>query len=204
MRILHRIWKTPCFIKKTGEIRYFKDYKISDYGDIIILKSGNYVKTSNNSRGYKSVTLSCDTHKRTRYMLHRLVASTFIDCPNIEYDVNHKDGNKDNNHVDNLEWISHKDNVQHSYDFNLHIVPVGEDNYTSKFSNDEVIFICKQLEKNKKVKEVSELVIKKFPDKSYKLKNLIEQVRSIYKRKCWTHISNKYKFNNDKSSTTIN
>ena len=52
----------------------------------------------------------------TRY-IHRLVAEAFIEKPMDEkVEVNHKDGNRANNTVENLEWLSHKQNVIHSFE----------------------------------------------------------------------------------------
>ena len=64
--------------------------------------------------GYKEVLLS-ENGKTTNYRAHRLIAETFIPNPNNLRDVNHKDGNKLNNDISNLEWCSHSDNVIHSY-----------------------------------------------------------------------------------------
>ena len=51
--------------------------------------------------------------------VHRLVAQAFIENNKGLLEVNHKDGNHDNNAVSNLEWITHKANVQHSYDIGI-------------------------------------------------------------------------------------
>lgn len=73
-----------------------------------------------NNRGYLSVVVRRKTH-----MLHRLVALAFI--PNIEGKsfVNHKDGNKLNNHVDNLEWCTASENNQHARETGLNVQPRG-------------------------------------------------------------------------------
>lgn len=69
--------------------------------------------------GYHLTTL---IKKRTRQHLriHRLVAEAFIPNPEDKPQVNHKDGNKDNNSVENLEWCTPSENVKHSYDKKLH------------------------------------------------------------------------------------
>lgn len=61
--------------------------------------------------GYLRVKLAMKTYK-----VHRLVAEAFIpNCDNSRNCVNHKDGNKTNNNVDNLEWVTHSENKQHAY-----------------------------------------------------------------------------------------
>lgn len=62
---------------------------------------------------YKTIALSKDGKKESR-TIHSLVAETFLDNPNQLKEVNHKDGNKWNNRVDNLEWITHADNMKHA------------------------------------------------------------------------------------------
>jgi hypothetical protein len=54
------------------------------------------------------------------YLIHRLVAMSFIPNPNNLETVNHKDGNRHNNHVDNLEWMSRADNIRHGFTTGLY------------------------------------------------------------------------------------
>ena len=68
--------------------------------------------------GYKRVCL-CKDGKEKRIKVHRLVAQAFIPNPDNKPIINHKDGNKLNNSVDNLEWISRSDNVKHAYQIGL-------------------------------------------------------------------------------------
>ena len=63
--------------------------------------------------GYQSIDLRIDK-KHFRYLLHRLVAECFIPNPENKPEVNHKDGDKTNNHISNLEWMTKAENVEHS------------------------------------------------------------------------------------------
>lgn len=69
--------------------------------------------------GYLSIGLRINNKTVTSF-IHRLVATSFVVCPDETYIVNHKDGNKTNNHVDNLEWVSLSENGKHAYRLNLH------------------------------------------------------------------------------------
>jgi hypothetical protein len=76
------------------------------------------LKNNINQCGYCYVVLYKDTCKR-KHKVHRLVAEAFIENPNNKKCVNHKDGNKQNNCVDNLEWVTHSENMQHASDSGL-------------------------------------------------------------------------------------
>lgn len=106
-------------------------YQISNYGRVKSLEK--YVKRRkcgikyfpeiimkpvSDKDGYLSVTFNVDGKAKT-FKVHRLVAQAFIPNPNDKPQVNHKDGNKKNNNVDNLEWVTGKENIQHAYKTNL-------------------------------------------------------------------------------------
>ena len=72
--------------------------------------------------------------------VHRLVAETFIPNPNNLPEVNHIDGNKENNCVDNLEWCTEKENISHAIKNKLRIID-GCNNWQAKMSSEDVAFI---------------------------------------------------------------
>ena len=71
-----------------------------------------------NEDGYYKVALSKNS-KSKRYFVHRLVAEAFLSKTDENLEVNHIDGNKHNNCVDNLEWVSHKQNMEHCFSMGL-------------------------------------------------------------------------------------
>lgn len=71
------------------------------------------------AQGYLCTRMLKENGSSTAEFVHRLVAEAFIPNPDDLPTVNHKDGNKHNNVVDNLEWASFSDNNQHAYDNNL-------------------------------------------------------------------------------------
>lgn len=90
---------------------YENEYRVSNMGRVMSLlgKKPRILKPSKNKRGYLKVQLHCNNDKR----VHRLVAEAFIDNPNNYREVNHKDENPCNNRVDNLEWCTHKYNLNY-------------------------------------------------------------------------------------------
>lgn len=94
------------------KIEGFENYSVSTHGRIKNGKTGKILKGTYNNCGYHFVILrhSCKQVCRTT---HRLVAEAFIPNPDNLSDVNHIDEDKSNNCVENLEWLSHKDNIMH-------------------------------------------------------------------------------------------
>jgi hypothetical protein len=85
-------------------------YRISSEGDVFDNKLNVYPKKCISNCGYIRVSIH---GKMTA--LHRLVAKMFISNPDNKPNVNHKDKNKINNHVNNLEWCTQSENILHSY-----------------------------------------------------------------------------------------
>ena len=87
-------------------IKDYEDcYKISTAGRITGIKYHKILKYYIRPDGYATVIL-CKNNKKKLYRVHRLVAETFIPNPKKLSEVNHKDENKLNNHIDNLEWCT--------------------------------------------------------------------------------------------------
>ena len=98
-------------------IEDYEDYLISNYGRIISFKNkfniGVILKPDNN-KGYYYVNLYKKGFKRKKFRIHRTVAKTFIQNPDNLSEVNHKDENKLNNYVNNLEWCTSQYNNEYS------------------------------------------------------------------------------------------
>lgn len=91
------------------------------------------IANTDNGNGYLVCSLSKNT-KRKSILLHRLIALTFIPNTLNLPEVNHKDGNKFNNHVDNLEWCTRQENIDHSWSEKLTNC-IGEKHHNSKLNN---------------------------------------------------------------------
>lgn len=87
-------------------------YKVSNIGNVWSLWKNDFLKLSINN-GYKVVGLGYNKISNM-HKVHRLVAQAFIENPKSLEEVNHKDGNKLNNCVSNLEWVTSAENSQHS------------------------------------------------------------------------------------------
>ena len=87
------------------------NYEVSSHGRIRNLR-GKIKDQQDNGKGYLFVNLYRNGQQKNFYV-HRLVANAFIPNPHNLTDVNHIDENKTNNCVENLEWVSHKNNMSH-------------------------------------------------------------------------------------------
>lgn len=97
---------------------YGVSYKVSEYGDVYSDHVGRCLSSQVNKDGYSTVSL-CEVEGRVTHRIHRLVARAFIPLVEGKEEINHKDGDKSNNHYSNLEWCTHSENIQRAWDNKL-------------------------------------------------------------------------------------
>lgn len=132
-------------VSKYGK-KYYKFYK----GKILAIKD---------IRGYKNVGLSVNGKVWTK-QIHRLVMTTFKPIPNMgEFQVNHIDGNKSNNRIDNLEWVTPLENIHHAYDIGLNKKREqnGSKNLQAKLTEEQVKQIKYELLDKMSDKDIAEM-----------------------------------------------
>lgn len=93
----------------------FEDYKIDEKGNVFSCKYNKLKQMipQNSTAGYHYVSLCVNGQRRNRF-IHRLVAQTFIENPQDKAEVNHINGNKLDNNVENLEWVTPSENIKHA------------------------------------------------------------------------------------------
>ena len=119
------------------------------------LRRGQVLKPIDNGNGYKSVNLVQDNDFRyRRYYIHRLVLETFTSGhEGYQTDVNHLDGDKSNNRLENLEWCTRSENNYHAYNNGLHVC--GETHPQAKYSAELIATIKERLMNGERVCDLS-------------------------------------------------
>lgn len=122
----NEVWKPlECWIDKKSDDEkdyYRNNYMISNFGNIKSLKNNKILNQFINSKGYSYCCISyIKNGKRSfwSFRVHKAVALQFLNNPNNLPNINHKNGNKQNNNVSNLEWINHIENIKHAFKNNL-------------------------------------------------------------------------------------
>lgn len=159
------------------ETRNYFGYTVYEDGRILG-KKGSFLIPQDNGKGYLITSLMLDG-KRTCKAIHRILAEAFIPNPENLSDVDHIDGNRQNNILDNLRWVTHGDNIKHSFDLNNRSA-IGTDNANNIFDINIVKQICELLQAG--------LMPATIRDRGYDY----YLVRSIRSRKNWSHISKDY------------
>ncbi len=132
---------------------FHEDYEVSDHGRVrrlrdckptnrgyVRAKAGRLCKQHPNQKGYLFVTMIVNQVYKT-VTVHKLVALAFIGKRLDGMEVNHKDGNKSNNCLSNLEYVTPSENTQHAYDHGLIKAIRGEDCHNVIVSETDVVAI---------------------------------------------------------------
>ena len=158
---------------------------------LIIYSDGSIYRTDKekfltpwkNNGGYLNIHI-CYNGIEIRKSVHQLVAETFIENPENKPQINHIDGNKENNNVENLEWVTQNENMKHAHDTRLATSKQADECHFSKYTRKQVTRACKEIERdNLSMKEISKLT-------GIPLKTLYE----IRSGKIWNSISKNFKF----------
>lgn len=162
-------------------------YMVNTNGDVLSRFTGKLLKPSLLGNGYYHVNVRNGEGKRGPKAIHRMVAETFLEPVEGKTHVNHKDSNKLNNSVENLEWCTNAENRAHSVSSGTH--SHGESHTGSKLTEEDVTLICEQLSLGRSYSEIKTTL---------KLYNNAELSRASYLnirgRRTWKHISSQYEW----------
>lgn len=139
---------------------------------------GKILKPIITKSGYVNVCLTTgNDESRITKRVHRLVADAFVENPDDKDEINHKDGNKENNRSENLEWVTRSENEQHAYDNNLIKVLKGSEKPLSKLDEEDIRNIRKEYDDGCLQIELAE---------RYGVAR--QTISSIVNRKAWAHV----------------
>ena len=191
---------------------YEKFYQVSNFGRIMsndrllsnnILRHGRIMSPNFHPGGYLRIDLINEYGRRKQYSIHRIVALNFIPNPNNLLEVNHKNANKHDNCISNLEWISHINNIKHAINLGIfcnrkHNPKFGENSPFSKLTDSQVI----------KMREMYASGHYFYEDLCYIFKIKLTTVFKIINGITWKHIkiseSLKYRINQTKQKNILN
>jgi hypothetical protein len=169
------------------------NYMISSHGRVLNLENNKILKHIIEPRGYHCVTLYFKLGGHKRFYIHDLVAKGFI--PNkdkAKNQVNHLNGDKSGNYMENLEWTTNLDNIHHAISTGLRKSLYGENHPKNKYSRDFISKICELLEKNFSPRKIlKQLNINCIGKEYHQYKRLIKHIKN---REQWKEVSLKYKF----------
>lgn len=147
---MQEIWKN---------INGFKEnYQVSSFGRIRNIKKINsknkgVLKLSTVKHGYNTVVIPMICGKYNMVNVHRIVALTFIPNPENKKTVNHINGIKTDNMVENLEWATYSENNKAAYKTGLNVVKIGQNHQKAILTNKEVL----EIREKRKYKTLKEL-----------------------------------------------
>lgn len=132
------------FLNYNGKILY--RYSVSDYGRIYDHNRNVFLPYNHQKGLYWYASIRVDHSKSVNYAVHRAVLMSFCPIPNFkEMQVNHKDGDVQNNKLYNLEWVTPSENTWHAINTGLRN-QTGINNGRSVFSDNDIHKICKMID----------------------------------------------------------
>lgn len=162
-------------------------YMVSSCGRVYSEYSNKILKPVVSNCGYLRVNLYHNKNNK-KVSVHRLVAIAFIDNPDNLPEVNHKDGDKTNNNVDNLEWVTSSMNDYHAYLIGIKTAKHGDESHLAKYKRKNVIYACELMESGEYT----------LPEISKMTSIDIAMLYCIRNRKSWINISKFYDVENCK------
>jgi NUMOD4 motif/HNH endonuclease len=120
---------------------YEGQYMISNKGNLYSVIRNKFLDGQVNKAGYKRIGIRDFSGKRNYLSIHRLVGFAFIPLVEGKNEINHIDGIKTNNTVENLEWVTGSENCKHAFDTGLRLPTYGKANGMSKLTNEQVLNI---------------------------------------------------------------
>lgn len=131
-------------------------YQVSNLGNIAKtnLDKRFVLRIGKDTSGYYQIILTKNKVRKC-FLVHRLVAKAFLENSEFKRTVNHKNGIKTDNRVQNLEWASYSENQKHAYDSGLIKKPKGEKHFNTKLKNSDVFDIKYNL-RHFKTKELAQ------------------------------------------------
>lgn len=118
------------------KIKSLPNFEVSECGVIRNAKTKHVKSQYISSTGYYMISVTCNGRSKPK-RVHRIIAEVFIPNPDNKPDVNHKDGNKLNNSISNLEWVTHSENMKHAFKNGL-ANNTGAKNGMAKLNEDKV------------------------------------------------------------------
>lgn len=161
-------------VSNIGRVKSFSRKRIMPYGGIRVYPE-KILNPNKNRYGYITTVLTKNSISKT-FTVHRLVAKAFLPNPENKHQVNHINGIKTDNHLENLEWVNQSENQFHAFNNKLQISIKGEKHYASKLTE----------------KQVLEIKYGNFNISTYKIAKLYNvcqsAICSIKKNKTWKHL----------------
>ena len=172
---------------------YEGHYFVSNLGSV---KTNNHygsgkdaiLKPAKDNKGYLRVSLTKDKILKT-YKVHRLVALAFIENPNNKPQVNHKNGIKTDNRIDNLEWCTNTENVHHAINLGLFVFSTPEKSVNKQVKSGELNG-CHLLTEKQVLEIRSKFKPREYTRKMLALEYGVKEstIKDVVLNKSWRHI----------------